>query len=107
MTDDFLDIQLDYTAKCKPVPCPNCKAKLERKIVMNENSPNVGRPYAACEQCSSNKKICFWFLDHGECDLCECPLFRGPAKKGKHAGRMFEACSQGCPGKFRWLKEND
>src|SRR5215470_1989032 len=58
MTDEFLDIQLDYTAKCKPVPCPNSKAKLERKIVMNENSPNVGRPYAACGQCSGNGKIC-------------------------------------------------
>ena len=51
MTDDFLDIQLDYATKLKPVPCPNCKAKLERKIVMNENSPNVGRPYVACAKC--------------------------------------------------------
>src|SRR4051794_19516828 len=75
-------------------------------MVMNENSPNVGRPYAACEHCSGDGKICFWFLDHGECDLCRCPLFRGPAKKGKHAGRMFEACSQGCPGKFRWLRKS-
>lgn len=81
MTDDFLEIQLDYTAKCKPVPCPNCKAKLDRKPVMNENSPNVGRPFVTCETCSSNGKICFWFLDHGECDHCGCPLYRGPAKK--------------------------
>lgn len=103
MTDDFLDIQLDYTTKRKPVPCPNCKAKLDRKMVMNENSPNVGRPYAACEHCSGEGKICFWFLDHGECDECGCPLFQGRAKKGHHVGRPFEACSQKCAGKFRWL----
>jgi len=104
MTDECLDIQLDYTPRSKSVPCPNCKAKLDRRIVMNDLSANVGRPYVTCEECSSNNKICFWFLDHGECDLCGCPLFRGPAKKGKHTGRMFEACSQGCPGKFRWLE---
>lgn len=101
MTDDFLDIQLDFTAKCKPVPCPNCKAKLERKIVINDKSPNVGGPYVACEQCSDQGKICFWFLDFGECDLCGCPLYQGAAKR--HGGRMFEACSQKCQGTFRWL----
>jgi hypothetical protein len=103
MTDDLLEIFLDPTATTKPVPCPNCRAKLERKIVKSETSQNVGRPYVACEQCSAEGKICFWFLDHGECDLCGCPLYQGPAKKGKYAGRVFEACSQGCPGKFSWL----
>jgi hypothetical protein len=65
---------------------------------------NVDRPYVTCDQCSAEGKICFWFLDHGECDLCGSPMYQGPAKKGKNAGRMFEACSQRCPGKFRWLK---
>src|SRR5262249_15071585 len=59
--------------------------------------------YVTCEQCSAKGKICFWFMDHGECDLCGCPIYQGPAKKGRHTGRLFEACSQGCPGKFRWL----
>ena len=103
LTDSFLDRPLDYTTKRKPVPCPNCKAKLDRRIVMNDLSANVDRPYVTCEQCSAKGKICFWFLDHGECDLCGCPMFQGPAKKGRYAGRKFEACSQGCPGKFRWL----
>jgi hypothetical protein len=105
MTDESLEFDLDYTARPKPVQCPNCDAKLDRRIVMSDSSVNVGRPYVTCEQCSAKAKICFWFLDHGECDLCRCPMFQGPAKKGKHAGRMFEACSQGCPGKFRWLHQ--
>jgi hypothetical protein len=104
--DDLLDHPLDYATKRKPVPCPHCKAKLERKIVVSEASANVGRPYVSCDQCSAKGKICFWFLDYGECDLCGCPMYQGPAKRGKHAGRLFEACSQGCPGKFRWLKHN-
>ncbi len=103
MTDEIFDIQLDYTTKPKPVPCPNCKAKLDRKTVMSDHSPNVGRPYVACETCADNGKISFWFLDHGECDECGCPLFQNRAKKGQHVGRQFEACSQGCPGKFCWL----
>lgn len=104
MTDDFLDFELDFTARTKPVPCPSCNAKLDRKVVMSETSGNVGRPYALCDQCSAKGKICFWFLDFDECDLCGCPMYQGAAKKGKHAGRMFEACSHGCPGKFHWLE---
>jgi hypothetical protein len=102
MTDDFLD-QLEFATKLKRVPCPNCNAKLERRIVMTETSKNAGRPYVACAKCSENGKISFWFLDHGECDLCGCPMYQGPAKKGGFIGRVFEACSQKCPGKFRWL----
>jgi hypothetical protein len=103
MIDEFLDIQLTYTTKSKPVPCPNCNAKLDRNTVMNETSPNAGWPYVACAQCSGKGKICFWFLDFGECDLCLCPMYQGPAKKGKNEGRVFEACSRKCRGKFRWL----
>ncbi len=103
MSDDFLETLLDNTARIRPVPCPNCKSKLDRKIVVSESSVNVGRPYVTCDQCSAEGKICFWFLDHGECNLCGCPMYQGPAKKGKNAGRMFEACSHGCPGRFRWL----
>ncbi len=102
MTDDFLD-QLEFATKLKRVPCPNCNAKLERRIVMTETSKNAGRPYVVCAKCSENGKISFWFLDHGECDLCGCPMYQGPAKKGGFIGRPFEACSKKCPGKFRWL----
>lgn len=104
MTDGFLETLLDHAVRTKPVPCANCKSKLDRRIVESENSVNVGRPYVTCDQCSVEGKICFWFLDHGECVLCGCPMYQGPAKKGKNAGRMSEACSQGCPSNFRWLK---
>ena|ERR1700722_20788043 len=105
MNDDFLSIELDYPARSAPVPCPNCKKKLDRKVVLNDESVNAGRPYVVCDTCSCKGKICFWFLDRGVCNLCNCPMYQGPAKNGKHAGKMFQACSQGCPGKFRWLKQ--
>lgn len=104
MTEECINFELDFTTSSKTVPCPNCNEKLKRKTVISENSVNVGRPYVACEQCSDKGKICFWFLDFGECDLCRCPIYQGRAKKGKHAGKLFEVCSQGCPGKFRWLE---
>ena len=105
MTDDFFPIELDFAAPAKPVPCPNCHAMLDRKTVMNEKSANVGRPYATCADCAEDGKICFWFLDFGECELCHSPIFQALAKKGKNAGRLFEACSQGCSGRFKWLEE--
>ncbi len=104
MIDDFLAFELNDTSRAKPIPCPNCQAKLKRKIVMSETSVNVGRPYIVCKECSEQGHISFWFCDKGECDLCGSPLFQAAAKKGKHAGRKFEACSHGCPGKFRWLE---
>lgn len=103
MTHERPQPELNSTVLGKTVPWPNCNAKLERKAVTNEASPNVGGPFATCDQCSANEMICFSFLDYGECNLCGCPMYQGPAKKGRHVGRMFEACSQGCSGKFRWL----
>jgi hypothetical protein len=73
MTDEPFEFELDLTARLKPVPCPNCKNKLERKIVMSESSANCGRPYVMCSQCSTKGEICFWFLDLGECELCGWP----------------------------------
>jgi hypothetical protein len=103
MIDDFFPIDLTLGTREEPVPCPNCNAKLDRKTVMSESSANLGRPYVTCAGCAEDGKICFWFLDYGECDVCECPMFRSKAKKGPHVGRPFSACSQGCPGKFKWL----
>jgi predicted nucleic acid-binding Zn ribbon protein len=59
MTDESLDFELDYSARPKPVQCPNCDAKLDRRIVMSDSSVNVSRPYVTCEQCSAKGKICW------------------------------------------------
>jgi uncharacterized CHY-type Zn-finger protein len=101
---DFPSSEPNDNTGNKPVPCPNCHTNLERKIVMSATSENVGRPYVICDTCSSKDLICFWFLDHGECDLCGSPMYQGPVKRGQNVGRMFEACSQGCPGRFQWLE---
>jgi len=95
------DIAPDNT-DLKTVPCPNCETDLDAKLVKNKASVNVGRPYIFCEQCSEKEMLCFWFLDWGLCE-CGCPMYQAKAKKGKNAGRLFEACSANCPGKFRWL----
>lgn len=113
---DFLQLLMttiaEHAGKTKPpdpesqtgqtIPCPNCKTALSKQVVKNKVSSNVGRPFAFCQQCCDEGKICFWFLDHGLCD-CGCPMYQAEAKKGKNVGRKFEGCSANCKGKFRWL----
>jgi hypothetical protein len=106
MTADTFEIALDSTPRPKQMPCPNCCAKLTRKTVMNEESPNVDRPYIFCQACSSTGQICFWFIDLGEC-ACGSPIYQATSKKGTNVGRRFEACSKGCKGSFQWLDSEE